>query len=90
MADGVKEVCLTKARPSVDKQRVVGAGWLFGHSDSSRVCKTVAGSDDKGVERVFVIQSAVFIARARGSGAWAQLFVAPGGFGRCRLRSVIV
>ena len=26
MADGVKEVCLTKARPSVDKQRVVGAG----------------------------------------------------------------
>ncbi len=59
VADGMEQVRLSQPRSAVDEQRVVGTSGLFGDRNGRRVCETVAGADDEGVEDVLVIESAV-------------------------------
>ena len=59
VADGMEQVRLSQPRSAIDEQRVVGASRLFGDRDGRRVCETVAGADDEGVEDVLVVEPAV-------------------------------
>ena len=57
MTDRVEQVCLSEATLTVDKQRVVRLGGCFGDGDGSGVSKSVARSDDEGLEDVLGIEA---------------------------------
>ena len=56
VADGVKEMCLTQTRFTVDKQRVVCLCRRLGDCDRGRVREAIRSSDHEAIERVFGIE----------------------------------
>ena len=56
MTDGVHQMRLAKTYTAIDKQRIVGLSRRLRRSFGRSMCKLVAGTDDKFLERVFWIQ----------------------------------
>ena len=56
LPDGVHKVGLTKANPTVDKQRVIGQRGSFRHCSGGRVRKLVRRADDEVRECVSLVE----------------------------------